>query len=111
MGSMNIQERLDTVPDEFRREPAVVFALASCVGPMLIVLLALLAGQTDASSPLYTLAAIVFVGAVCGFILTTYRAHRTQRAESEEQEAARAERVEAARAERRVMTRRTLTRR
>jgi hypothetical protein len=84
-----LDDRLDTLPKELR-EPPVAFAAASFVAPLLIVLLALFAGQTDASSPLYTLAVIVFVGAVCGFMLTTYRRLKIQRAQNEQREAERA---------------------
>jgi uncharacterized membrane-anchored protein YitT (DUF2179 family) len=84
-----LDDRLDTLPKELR-EPPVAFAAASFVAPLLIVLLALFAGQTDASSPLYTLAAIVFVGAVCGFMLTTYRRLKIQRAQNAQREAERA---------------------
>ncbi len=99
-----LDERFEAAPKQLR-EPAVAFAAASIVGPLIIVLLAVMAGQTDTSSPLYTLAAAVFVGAVCGFMLTTYRAARVQRAQTEQREAARAERLELMRAQRRTSRR------
>jgi pilus assembly protein TadC len=77
-----IDERLETVPKELR-DPPVAFAAASLLGPLFIVLLALAAGQNDVSSPLYSLAALIFVGAVVGFIVTSFRRLKVRRAEEE----------------------------
>jgi hypothetical protein len=82
-------ERLETLPKELR-EPPVALAALSLIGPLFIVLLGLAAGQSDVSSPLYTLAAIVFVVALGGFIVTSYQRFRVQRAEEVLREAERA---------------------
>jgi cobalamin biosynthesis protein CobD/CbiB len=79
-----LDERLGTLPKELR-EPPVAFAAASFIGPLLIVLLAAVAGQT--AGALYTLAAVVFVVAVCGFLVTSYRKLRVQHAENARREA------------------------
>jgi pilus assembly protein TadC len=77
-----IDERIDAVPRELR-DPPVAFAAASFLGPLFIVLLALAAGQQDVSSPLYSLAAFIFVGAVVGFLVTSFRRLKVRRAEDE----------------------------
>jgi pilus assembly protein TadC len=77
-----IDERLQALPKELR-DPPVAFAAASFIGPLFIVLLALAAGQSDVSSPLYSVAAIVFVFAVGGFLLTSFMKLRVRRAEDE----------------------------
>lgn len=94
-------ERLKALPKELR-EPPVALAAFSLIGPLFIVLLGLAAGQSDASSPLYTLAAIVFVLALGGFVVTSVRLFRMQRAEEVLREA---ERVRARRARRPSATR------
>jgi hypothetical protein len=85
-----LEGHLEEVPEDFRQGP-VAFAAAALIGPFIIVLLALAVGQS-VSSPLYTLAAIVFVVAVTGFAITSYRKLRDQRAEDVRREAARARR-------------------
>lgn len=75
-------ERLASLPEELR-EPPVALAAVSLIAPLFIVLLGLAAGQNDVSSPLYTLAAIVFVLALGGFIVTSIRRFRVQRAQDE----------------------------
>jgi pilus assembly protein TadC len=77
-----IEERLEALPKELR-DPPVAFAAASFIGPLFIVLLALAAGQDDVSSPLYSLAAIVFVVAAGGFLVTSCMKLRVRRAEDE----------------------------
>jgi hypothetical protein len=84
-----LQDRLNEVPEDLRQSP-VIFAAAALIGPFVLVLLATLAGPL--SSPLLTLAALVFVVAVTGFMLTTYRRFREQQAEDLRHEAARARR-------------------
>jgi hypothetical protein len=74
----------------------VIFAAAALAGPFIIVLLATIAGPS-VSSPLLTLAAVVFVVAVTGFAWTTYRHFRAQQAENLRHEAARARRRSARR--------------
>jgi hypothetical protein len=76
------ETRLDTLPKELR-DPAVAFAAASFIGPLFLVLLGLIAGQTESSSPLYTVAAVVFVVALAGFIVTSIRRFFVRRAENE----------------------------
>jgi hypothetical protein len=85
-----LEDRLNEVPEDLRQGP-VMFAAAALIGPFIIVLFALFLGPS-ASSPLLTLAAIVFVVAVSGFAWTTYRRYRTQQAENVRREAARARR-------------------
>ncbi len=85
-----IEDRLNEVPEDLRQGP-VIFAAAALVGPFVLVLLAGVAGSS-LSSPLLTLAAIVFVGAVIGFALTTFRRFRVQQAENMRLEAARSRR-------------------
>lgn len=85
-----LEDRLNEVPEDFRQTP-VLFAAAALIGPFIIVLLATVAGPS-ASSPLMTLAAVVFVLAVSGFALTTYRRFRAQQAENVRLETARARR-------------------
>jgi hypothetical protein len=92
-----IEARLDALPKELR-DPPVAFAAASFVAPLFIVLLALAAGRSDVSSPLYSLAAIVFVGAATGFVVTSYRKLLARRAENERLEAERARRRQTRRA-------------
>jgi hypothetical protein len=75
-----IEDRLNEVPEDLRQGP-VIFAAAALVGPFVLVLLAAVAGPS-LSSPLMTLAAVVFVGAVVGFALTTFRRFRVQQAEN-----------------------------
>jgi pilus assembly protein TadC len=77
-----IEKRLEALPKELR-DPPVAFAAASFIGPLFIVLLALAAGQGDVSSPLYSLAAIVFVVALAGFLVTSWMKLRVRRAEDE----------------------------
>src|SRR6266566_3729488 len=60
-----LEDRLNEVPEDFRQTP-VLFAAAALIGPFIIVLLATVAGPS-ASSPLMTLAAVVFVVAVGAF--------------------------------------------
>jgi hypothetical protein len=85
-----IEDRLNEVPEDLRQGP-VIFAAAALVGPFVLVLLAAVAGPS-LSSPLMTLAAVVFVGAVVGFALTTFRRFRVQQAENVRIEAARSRR-------------------
>ena len=85
-----IEDRLNEVPEDLRQGP-VIFAAAALVGPFVLVLLAAVAGPSLAS-PLLTLAATVFVGAVIGFALTTFRRFRVQKAETMRLEAARSRR-------------------
>jgi|SRR4029450_3512022 hypothetical protein len=85
-----IEDRLNEVPEDLRQGP-VIFAAAALVGPFVLVLLAAVAGPS-LSSPLLTLAAVVFVGAVIGFALTTFRRFRVQQAENVRLEAARSRR-------------------
>ena len=85
-----IEDRLNEVPEDLRQGP-VIFAAAALVGPFVLVLLAAVAGPS-LSSPLMTLAAVVFVGAVVGFALTTFRRFRVQKAETMRLEAARSRR-------------------
>jgi len=85
-----IEGRLNEVPEDLRQGP-VIFAAAALVGPFILVLLAAVAGPS-LSSPLLTLAAVVFVGAVVGFALTTFRRFRVQQAENVRLEAARSHR-------------------
>jgi pilus assembly protein TadC len=84
-----IDERLEAVPKELR-DPPVAFAAASFLAPLFIVLLALAAGQNDVSSPLYSVAAFIFVAAVVGFIVTSFRRLKVRRAEEDEWEEQRA---------------------
>jgi hypothetical protein len=85
-----IEDRLNEVPEDLRQGP-VIFAGVALVGPFVLVLLAAVAGPS-LSSPLLTLAAVVFVGAVIGFALTTFRRFRVQQAENMRVEAARSRR-------------------
>jgi hypothetical protein len=85
-----LEDRLNDVPEDLRQGP-VIFAAAALVGPFVLVLLAAVAGPS-LSSPLLTLAAVVFVGAVVGFALTTFRRFRVQQAENMRLEAARSRR-------------------
>jgi hypothetical protein len=85
-----IEDRLNEVPEDLRQGP-VIFAAAALVGPFVLVLLAGVAGPS-LSSPLLTLAAVVFVGAVIGFALTTLRRFRVQKAENTRLRAARSRR-------------------
>ena len=85
-----IEDRLNEVPEDLRQGP-VIFAAAALVGPFVLVLLAGVAGPS-LSSPLLTLAAVVFVGAVIGFALTTFRRFRRQQAENTRLRAARSRR-------------------
>src|SRR5436190_15154771 len=85
-----LEDRLHEVPEDLRQGP-VIFAAAALLGPFVLVLLAAVAGSTLAS-PLLTLAAVVFVGAVIGFALTTFRRFRVQQAENMRREAARSRR-------------------
>lgn len=74
--------RFERLPKELR-DPPVAFAAASFLGPLFLVLLGLIAGQTEPSSPIYTLAALVFVGALTGFIVTSIRRFFVRREENE----------------------------
>src|SRR4249920_4141861 len=91
-----LEDRLHEVPEDLRQGP-VIFAAAALIGPFVLVLLAAVAGPS-LSSPLLTLAAVVFVGAVIGFAVTTFRRFRVQQAENV--------RLEAARSRRRIVRRR-----
>jgi hypothetical protein len=82
-------ERLQALPQELR-DPPVALAAASFIGPLFIVLLALAAGQSDVSSPLYSLAATVFVAAFGAFLVTSCLRFRARRAENERLEEERA---------------------
>jgi pilus assembly protein TadC len=84
-----IDERLEAVPKELR-DPPVAFAAASFLAPLFIVLLALAAGQNNVSSPLYSIAALIFVAAVAGFLVTSFRRLKVRRAEEDEWEEQRA---------------------
>ena len=86
-----LEDRLNEVPEDLREGP-VVFAAAAIIGPFVILLLALIAGSSSLASPLYTLAAIVFVGAAGGFIVTSYRRFKAHRAEDEHRVVERARR-------------------
>jgi len=81
-GSTTIQTRIERLPKELR-DPPVAFAAASFIGPLFLVLLGLIAGQTEASSPLYTVAALVFLVAFTGFFVTSIRRFFVRRAENE----------------------------
>jgi hypothetical protein len=85
-----LEDRLNDVPEDLRQGP-VIFAAAALVGPFVLVLLAAVAGPS-LSSPLLTVAAVVFVGAVIGFALTTFRRFKVQQAENMRLEAARSRR-------------------
>jgi hypothetical protein len=85
-----LEDRLHEVPEDLRQGP-VIFAAAALIGPFVLVLLAGIAGPSLAS-PILTLAAIVFVGAVIGFALTTFRRFRVQQAENMRIESARSRR-------------------
>src|SRR5438094_8449485 len=85
-----LEDRLHEVPEDLRQAP-VIFAGTALIAPFIIVLMATVAGPS-ASSPLLTLAAVVFVVAVGGFALTTYRRFRAQQAENVRHEMARARR-------------------
>jgi hypothetical protein len=74
--------RLDKLPKELR-DPPVAFAAASLLGPLFLVLLGLIAGQTESSSPIYTVAAAVFVVSLAGFVVTSIRRFFVRRAENE----------------------------
>jgi undecaprenyl pyrophosphate phosphatase UppP len=84
-GRAGIKTRVDRLPEELR-DPPVALAAASFIGPLFLVLLGLIAGQTEASSPLYTAAAVVFVLALGGFIVTSVRRFFVRRAENEQLE-------------------------
>jgi hypothetical protein len=83
-----LDERLARLPKELR-EPPVALAAISLIGPLFLVLLGLAAGQSEVSSPLYTLASIVFVVALVGFIVTSIRHFKVVRAAEERFEAER----------------------
>lgn len=71
-----------------RHDAAVIFAAASLIAPLFIVLLGLAAGESDVSSPLYSLAAVVFVAALGAFVVAscfTFRARRVENALLEEE--------------------------
>jgi len=85
-----LEDRLNEVPEDLRQTP-VLFAAAALIGPLIIVLMATVAGPS-ASSPLMKLAAVVFVVAFSGFAVTTYRRFRMQQAENVRHEMARARR-------------------
>ena len=85
-----LEDRLNDVPEDLRQGP-VIFAAAALVGPFVLVLLAAVAGPS-LSSPLLTVAAVVFVGAVIGFALTTFKRFKVQQAENMRLEAARSRR-------------------
>jgi positive regulator of sigma E activity len=86
-----LEDRLNGVPEDLREGP-VVFAAAALIGPFVILLLASIAGSSGLASPLYTLAAVVFVGAAGGFIVTSYRRFKRHRAEDEHRAVERARR-------------------
>ena len=81
------EERLNEVPEDLREGP-VLFAAAALIGPFIIVLFALFLGPS-ASTPVLTVAAVVFVLAVAGFAFTTYRRFKSQQAENLRRETAR----------------------
>jgi hypothetical protein len=81
----NIETRVDRLPKELR-DPPVAFAAVSLLGPLFLVLLGLIAGQSEPSSPLYTVAAGMFVVALAGFIVTSFRRFFVRRAENERAE-------------------------
>ena len=80
-------ERLRTLPEDLREAP-VAFAALSFLGPLLLVLVAVIAGQS--AGVLYTVAAGVFVVGVCGFVVTSIRKFRLQQVENARLEAERA---------------------
>jgi hypothetical protein len=82
MEDQKVDSQAETLPKELR-DPPVAFAAASFIGPLFLVLLGLVAGQTESSSPLYTVAAVVFVVALAGFIVTSIRRFFVRRAENE----------------------------
>jgi uncharacterized membrane protein len=90
-----IDRRIQALPKELRDTP-VAFAAASLIGPLFIVLIALAAGQSEVSSPLYSVAAIVFVVGVAGFLVTSFSRLRARRAEDAWLEEERTRRVSAA---------------
>jgi uncharacterized RDD family membrane protein YckC len=57
-------------------EPAVAFAASVLLIPFVIVLAALLIGESDPRSPLYTVAAVIFAASVVGFVASAVRAWR-----------------------------------
>ena len=83
-----LEDRWNEVPDDLREGP-VLFAAAALIGPFVIVLFALFLGPS-ASTPVLTVAAVVFVLAVAGFAFTTYRRFKEQQAENFRQETERA---------------------
>ena len=100
-----LDERLGTLPKELR-DPPVALAALSLVGPLFIVLVGLAFGQSDVSSPLYSLAAIVFVVALGGFVVMSFRRFRVQRALGDaEEERRNAERARLRRARRQYAAR------
>jgi positive regulator of sigma E activity len=86
-----LEDRLNEVPDDLREGP-VVFAAVAIIGPFVILLLASIAGSSGLASPMYTLAALVFVGAAAGFIVTSYRRFKRNRAEDQRRATYRARR-------------------
>ena len=81
------EDRLNEVPEDLRQGP-VLFAAAALIGPFIIVLFALFLGPS-ASTPVLSVAALVFVIAVAGFAYTTYRRFKARQAEDLRREAAR----------------------
>jgi hypothetical protein len=75
------ETRLDQLPKELR-DPPVAFAAVSFIGPLFLVLLGLIAGQTEPSSPIYTIAAVVAVVGLVGFIVTSIRRFFVRREEN-----------------------------
>jgi hypothetical protein len=75
------ETRLDKLPKELR-DPPVAFAAVSFIGPLFLVLLGLIAGQTEPSSPIYTVAAVVAVVGLAGFIVTSIRRFFVRREEN-----------------------------
>jgi hypothetical protein len=75
------ETRLDKLPEELR-DPPVAFAAVSFIGPLFLVLLGLIAGQTEPSSPIYSVAAVVAVVGLAGFIVTSIRRFFVRREEN-----------------------------
>ena len=97
-----LDDRWNEVPEDLRDGP-VLFAAAALIGPFVIVLFALFLGPS-ASTPVLTVAAVVFVLAVAGFALTTYRRFKEQQAENLRQQTERARQRVSQRAGRRPPT-------
>lgn len=88
---MAIRKRLQALPEELHDVP-VIFAALSLLGPLFIVFVALAAGQTEVTSPLYSLAAIVFVAGIGGFLVASVKRLKVRRVENERLEVERVRR-------------------